>query len=61
MINQERQKLICRSCTNCRINLAHGIICNLTKKKADFGEECSNFEDKFQLKPRVSSENHIRA
>jgi len=60
MINQEKQKLICRSCLNCRINLEHGITCNLTKKKADFLDKCEQFIDKSSVTQNSIADSDLR-
>jgi hypothetical protein len=35
---------ICRQCTHKELDLNTGIICGLTKKKADFEENCMEFK-----------------
>lgn len=48
MVNKEKQMLLCRKCTNCRINLEDGIVCSLTNKKANFTDTCSRFQKKIK-------------
>ncbi len=42
-MNREAQLAFCKRCTNRKMDLKQGIVCNLTGRKADFEEECPDY------------------
>ncbi len=43
-MTREEHLKFCKKCLNRKMDLKTGIICNLTQEKADFENECSNFQ-----------------
>ncbi len=43
-MTREQHLKFCKKCTNRRLDMKIGLLCNLTGKKADFENECKSFE-----------------
>ena len=43
-MNREKQLEYCKKCTKQKFDIQKGIVCSLTNQKADFEDECKNFE-----------------
>ena len=43
-MTREEQLLFCRKCLNRTTDMKQGLICNLTKEKATFQNECPDFK-----------------
>jgi hypothetical protein len=43
-MTREKHLKFCKTCTNRKLNMKEGLVCNITGEKADFEKECPSFE-----------------
>jgi hypothetical protein len=55
-MTREEQVLICRTCTNRKMDPQQGIICSLTGSPATFEEQCPDYSQDTSVKPRTIDE-----
>ncbi|MFY0603108.1 MAG: hypothetical protein JXQ93_04105 [Flavobacteriaceae bacterium] len=52
----DQQLTFCKKCTNRKMDLQQGILCNLTSRKPDFKDECPSFNLDEHVKETISEE-----
>lgn len=57
----EQQLAFCKKCTNRKMDLQQGIICNLTARKPDFKDECPSFNLDENVREIVTEEEVAEA
>jgi rhomboid protease GluP len=59
-MNRIKQLDICRKCVHHKTDTIEGTICTLTNRRADFEDECANFEMSSTTKHQKTSEKKIK-
>lgn len=52
-MTREQHLVFCRKCVNRKMDLKQGLICQITEEKADFTDECENYERDEEVRDEV--------
>jgi|GEM_PF-447940 len=58
-MTREEQLVFCKKCSNKRLDLKQGLICGITNQKADFEEQCPNFEMDEKVKKEIEDKKAL--